>query len=402
MAQLKTIYGGVNMNTKILNVLLWILFINISFSQTKLSPFGFIKFDGFYDTKEVVSAREGHILLYPTNNQDESPHLNFVLFQTRLGLKIKSNTIGGAKVTGIIEGDFFGTANGMENTFRLRQSYVSLNWEKSSLLFGQTWTPLFTTSVYPKVISFNTGIPFQPFARMPQIRLTRNMSKKIEMLAALTMQRDAYQEIGGNEQQIKSGLPGVHFHIRLKGEHYLFGLGNHYRTIVPNESSEKLSSSVWTLYGKFENKQLGIRWKTLFGEDMADHLMLGGYTVNEVYGVREYQALKLASHWLDLRYSKGLFIFGLFTGFSENLGVETEIESREFVSLSARSPNIKNIFRLSGSIAYKVEKVQFAVELESTTASYTSSYDSFLVPKALPGDLSVSNLRILFSSYLFF
>ncbi len=389
------------MNNKILKFLLWILFINISFSQTKLSPFGFIKFDGYFDTKEVVSAREGHFLLYPTNNQNKSHHLNFVLFQTRLGLKINSNPIGGAKVTGLIEGDFFGTANGMENTLRLRQSYVSLNWEKSSLLIGQTWTPLFTTSVYPKVISFNTGIPFQPFARMPQIRITSQIANNIEIVSALTMQRDAYQEIGGNDQQIKSGLPGIHFHIRLKGEKILFGMGNHYRSILPTNGSNTLNSHVWTTYGKYTHKGLGIRWKALLGEDMADHLMLGGYTCLDNNGVSSYQATKVSSYWLDMSYAIGHYSLGVFSGYSENLGVKNKLDSAECTSFSARSPNIKNVSRVSGRLAYKVGQIQYAVEIESTWALYGSYYDEYLIPQVSSDILPVNNLRTLLAVYLY-
>lgn len=389
------------MKNKIIKKLIWVIFFSFPFSQTTLEPTGYIKFDSFYDTKEVVSAREGHFLLYPTNNHDSAPKLNFVLFQTRLGLKIISNPIWGAKVNGLIEGDFFGTANGMENTLRLRQSYISMNWNHSRLIIGQTWTPLFTVDVYPKVVSFNTGIPFQPFARMPQIRFSKDIFNQWEFMAAVTMQQDAYQEIGGNEQQINSGTPGIHYHLRFKGKNTLIGLGNHLRTIRPLESDKNLKSMVWIQYGKIGFGRLELRWKGLLGEDMADHLMLGGFMCTDNSGIESYQPTRVSSYWVDLGYTIGSTSFGLFSGHSKNLGVKNSIQSTACTTFSARSPNIKAVSRISGRITHKVNQIQYAIEIESTSALYGENYDAYMIPQISNGVTPMNNIRTLFAIYLF-
>ena len=61
-----------------------------------------------------------------------------------------------------------------------------MNWVNQELLIGQTWHPLFTEECFPTVINFNTGIPFQPFNRSPQIRYTYTNNNFKLQLATLT------------------------------------------------------------------------------------------------------------------------------------------------------------------------------------------------------------------------
>ena len=93
--------------------------------------------------------------------------------QTRLVGKITGPDAFGAKTSGYIEAEFFGTSDADVNGFRLRHAYVKLNWTTTELLIGQFWHPMFITESFPEVVSFNTGAPFQPFNRSPQIRVTQ-------------------------------------------------------------------------------------------------------------------------------------------------------------------------------------------------------------------------------------
>jgi hypothetical protein len=141
---------------------------------------GFVKTDVFYDTRQTVSIREGHFLLFPAakdldadnNDINGKSGFNILSIQTRLLGKITGPDAFGAKTSGLIEADFFGNENSSfsdVNGFRLRHAFVKLNWQKTELLIGQFWHPMFVTDCYPGVISFNTGAPFQPFSRNPQI-----------------------------------------------------------------------------------------------------------------------------------------------------------------------------------------------------------------------------------------
>jgi len=101
---------------------------------------------------------------------------------TRLGFDITGTSVLGAKTSGKIEADFagFGTTY---YVFRIRQAYMKLNWDKTELLIGQTWHPLFG-NVVPTTFSANAGAPFQPFNRSPQVRLKQNLSSTLSFTAA--------------------------------------------------------------------------------------------------------------------------------------------------------------------------------------------------------------------------
>ncbi|MEZ5149406.1 MAG: hypothetical protein R2759_20645 [Bacteroidales bacterium] len=113
----------------------------------------------------------------PDINGDDinaSPKFNILSIQTRLKGAITGPDAFGAKTSGLIEGAFFGNIGTDINGFRLRHAFVKLTWTNTELLVGQYWHPMFVTSCFPGTVSFNTGAPFQPFARNPQIRLKQS------------------------------------------------------------------------------------------------------------------------------------------------------------------------------------------------------------------------------------
>ena len=136
---------------------------------------GFVKTDMFYDSRQTVSIREGHFLLYPDNvsldadknDVNAKSGFNILSIQSRLRVTATGPEVIGAKPLGVIEADFFGNENSNfsdVNGFRLRHAFVKLNWESTELLAGQYWHPMFIAESFPGTLSFNTGSPFQPFS----------------------------------------------------------------------------------------------------------------------------------------------------------------------------------------------------------------------------------------------
>ena len=158
---------------------------------------GYVKTDIFYDTRQTVNIREGHFLLYPKdplldpneNDINVKASFNILSIQTRLIGKITGPDALGAKTSAYLEAEFFGTSDADLNAFRLRHAYLKLNWKKSELLIGQYWHPMFIGESYPDVVSFNTGAPFQPFNRSPQVRFIRTFGK-VSLVATALSQRD--------------------------------------------------------------------------------------------------------------------------------------------------------------------------------------------------------------------
>lgn len=102
-----------------------------------------------------------------------------------MGVRIAGPEILKAKTSANIEADFAGDLGVNPAMLRVRQANAVFNWSKSSLLVGQTWHPFWSGKVFPTVGGLNTGCPFQPFNRSPQIRFDYKPSAKFVLSAAM-------------------------------------------------------------------------------------------------------------------------------------------------------------------------------------------------------------------------
>lgn len=234
-----------------------LLLIIISISITKIFPqdvgislSGFVKTDIIFDSRQTVSLREGHFLLYPQpekldlNNNDVNAKANFNILsiQTRLSGKIKGPKAFESESSGYIEAEFFGTSDGDINGLRLRHAFVKFDWGKTFLLVGQTWHPLFIDEVFPGVVSFNTGAPFQPFSRNPQIRLSHKFDN-FRLILTAASQRDFTSSgpEGFSSSYLRNSLiPILNANIQFaKDVNNLFGVGVDYKKIIPRIVTSK-------------------------------------------------------------------------------------------------------------------------------------------------------------------
>lgn len=392
---------------------------------------GFVKTDFFYDSRQTVNLREGHFLLYPENiviaddgtDINDNPSFNILSIQSRLKGAITGPDAFGARTSGTIEADFFGNAGaGLDdvNGFRLRHAFVKLSWPKTELLAGQYWHPMLVAESFPGVISFNTGAPFQPFSRNPQLRLTYRTGP-IKWIGVMFSQRDfanigpEYSLVNGkyvasaitNAKFIRNAtMPNLHFQIQYtpeKSEH-LFGAGLDYKTIQPElftvnqagrkrfESSEKVASLSAIAYAKVKFKPLTVQLMGIYAQNATDLAMIGGYGVAAITdtatGSKAFTNISTGSFWLDAQTNGNRIRFGLFAGYTQNLGTDETLKTSTFY---ARGANIDHVYRVSPRIVFTAGKFDLAVEMEYTTAAYGK-----LMPdsKGKLTDLkSVTNLR---------
>ncbi|KAA3610294.1 MAG: hypothetical protein D8M58_06260 [Calditrichaeota bacterium] len=382
---------------------------------------GFIKTDVMFDSRQTVSAREGHFLLYPAGEMPDAngddinakPNLNMLSIQTRLKAGITGPNAFGAKTSGVIEGAFFGHSNSDINGFRLRHAFIKLSWQKSSLLIGQTWHPMFITEVFPGVVSFNTGVPFQPFSRNPQIRYTKNVNH-ISISFTAASQRDfaSTGPNGGTSSYLRnSSIPIINTTVKYKTDNVVLGAGLNYMTIMPRlftsndygadpltkyDADETVSSLAGIAFAKFVSGEFTIKAESIYGSNMTDLLMLGGYAVKSTdlaTGAEEYTNSKTLSAWTDLSYGKG-FGFGLFAGYTNNMGTEDENTGPYY----SRGSNIDNVIRVSPRLQYQIGKTRFAGEVEYTSAAYGTADINGKVKDTTNTD----NIRLVIAAYLFF
>lgn len=375
---------------------------------------GYVNFTGIFDSRQTVAAREGHFFLYPkpelldANGKDLNavPNYNMAAIQSRLTTKITGPEFLGAKTNGVLESEFMGNSDADVNGLRIRHAFVNFTWGNTGLLLGQTWSPMYITEDAPDQIGTNGGAPFQPFARNPQIRFTQQINN-FRVLAALATQRD-FTSTGpngsSNEYLRNAVLPAMHLQMQLKAGAHVFGAGGEFKTLRPALKTSKglytdetVSSYAVMGYAKFVFDKLAVKMQGIYGGDMVDVTMIGGYAVKSVdpdTKAEKYAPLKIYSVWGELVYGKELEV-ALFAGYTKNLGTDDDNTGTYY----AREKNtIDNIFRVAPRFQYTSGKVKFSFEVEYTSAGFGVPDSKGVINDAK----SVANTRVYFSTYYFF
>lgn len=406
---------------KVFFLLSTIFFLNISVKAQQEKPSfgisfsGFVKTDIMYDTRQTVAIREGHFLLYPSpdlmdkNNVDINAKSNFNILsiQTRLTGKIIAPDAFGARTSGQIEGEFFGTTDGDINGFRLRHAFVKLDWENTSLIVGQTWHPMFVTDMFPGVVSFNTGAPFQPFSRNPQIRFSYAIDE-VKFIVAVIAQRDFQSNGPGGFSSIylrNSVIPNLHAQVQYSSNGHLAGVGIDYKKLTPRIVTTKniatdASVSGFSALGfiKLNLDPVTLKAQGIYGQNIPDLMQIGGYAVKSTdatTGVESYTSLSNFSAWGEISTGKQTE-YALFFGYSKALGASDNITGAYY----GRATDIENVFRIAPRIQFSSEKTRISTEVEFTSAGY--GIPNSLNKGKIENVKTVSNLRLLLAFFYFF
>lgn len=431
-------FGSQKKRNTMKKILILFLFIPVLMAAQENKPnfgitfSGFVKNDFFYDTRQTVNIREGHFLLYPSpvlydtdsNDINANPSMNFLSIQSRLSGKITGPDAFGAKTSGLIEADFFGNESaGLVdvNGFRLRHAIAKLNWEKTELLFGQYWHPMFIPGCFSGVISFNTGAPMQPFSRNPQMRFTYKMGA-LNFMAAASMQRD-FTNTPGSIAIRNSASPDLHAQIFFSKKNdeakteLLAGAGFGYKTLKPALFTEKgtakyvtdqtVGGMMGTAYVKYATPKFIAKLQGVYGQNINDLIMLGGYYAQDVIDTAKntvaYIPLNTGSVWTEFQTVGEKMELGLWLGYTTNLGASDSITAIQgkIATAAARGANINSIYRVAPRVVFISGKFRFAFEVEYTTAAYATKNALGEYNINNKGQVTesedVSNIRALFS-----
>ncbi|MFO7863155.1 MAG: hypothetical protein R6U85_04075 [Salinivirgaceae bacterium] len=364
-------------------------------SEWKNKMYGFIRADAFYDSRKSAEAVDGMFLLYPLNVSYDSvgndmnniDQITMTSISSRIGLETGGGKIFNSStiVQARLEADF--TARSNSNSLRLRHAYVQLKWTNQQLLMGRTWHPMFTPDVFPYTLSINVGTPFNPFNRSPQLRYTATL-KRFSLLAALLYQNDALNLGPDKDDGIvkridlmrNSMVPNIHLQAKYSTENTAVGVFADFKSLRPRnfttgtagvfKTDATIESLSTGIYGKVRHGKFCAKAKTIVGQNLTDHLMLGGYAVrhrNAVTGEESYTASNHSFSWLNIEYGKA-FVGGLLMGYSHNLGFSSNIIPNE--NIYARGSNIEYLYRVSPYLKWQSERLELWAETEITTAAY--------------------------------
>ena len=379
-----------------------LLFGNILFGQEKpkewdVSLYGFARADYIFDSRKSAYVREYNLNLYPldvvkdTNGDDKNAtgSSNFLSVVSRIGVKFKGPDVFKAKISGNIEGDFFGntevnaatSGTGTIGLFRLRHATIKMDWAKTSLTLGQTWYPTFVPEVFPGVANFNTGIMFNPFGWASQIRLRQKLSEQLSLDVVAYKDREftapAVSGNAPNSASFNSSIPTFHGQLQFKNKHIVAGLGGEFQTLKPvtesggKVSDEKLSSSTVFGYFKYSNDAVVAKLYGISGGNLNHLVMLGGYaSYAQTSGIDSYKPTKTTAFWVDLASNKPKVAPGVFFGYTKNDGLSDAGYKTLYVRGVSGSRIVDNVWRASARVDFKENKFKLSPEIEYTSATW--------------------------------
>ena len=405
-----------------------LLFGNILFGQEKpkewdVSLYGFARADYIFDSRKSAYVREYNLNLYPldvakdTNGEDKNAtgSSNFLSVTSRIGVKFKGPDVFKAKISGNIEGDFFGNTEVNANTsgtgsiglFRLRHATIKLDWTKTSLTFGQTWYPTFVPEVFPGVANFNTGIMFNPFGWASQIRFRQKLSDKISLdLVAYKDREFTASSVTGtapNTPSFNSTIPTLHGQLQFKNKNIVAGVGAEFQSLKPVTESgglvsdEKLNSSTVFGYFKYSNDDIIAKFYGISGGNLTHLVMLGGYgSYANSNGIDSYKPTRTSSFWLDIASNKQKIAPGIFAGYTKNNGLsDAGYKALYMRGLNGTTRAVDNVWRVSARVDFKENKFKLSPEIEYTAATWGTMDASAKVTSAKE---NVGNFRALVSA----
>lgn len=381
--------------------------------------YGFVRNYACFDTRESYTSNSEQFYYMPknevldANGKDLNEQTNMMLLSitTRLGLNITGPEFLGAKTSAKIESDFagFGTSN---TVLRIRQAYAKMDWEKHSLLVGQAWHPMMG-DMMPDVFTLETGAPFTPFSRSPQVRY--DYKKKNFTLTATALYQYQYTSYGPDGASFNYArnavVPELYFQAMYKNNGFQAGVGVDLLALKPRQSytlstplnsgdaatgvdkdgnptytykcSEELVASISpTVFASYKSGNWGIKGRFTYAQNAAHLSMISGYAVTDIKsnGEQEYGTLNSASGWIDVTYKqplkKGYLTFCCFAGYTKNLGCNDGIKGSIYMR---GEKNMDYMWRVAPSVLYTHNSMSIGVEYNPTTVGYGTADSQYKV-----------------------
>ena len=409
------------------------LFTAGAFAQEKEKPtfkfYGFVRNYACYDTRESLTSNSEQFYYMPKdikldaegNDLNAQDNIMLLSITTRLGLNVNGLNFLRSKTSAKIEADFagFGTSN---TVLRIRQAYAKMDWEHSKVLVGQAWHPAMG-DMMPDVFSLETGAPFTPFSRSPQVRYdydTKNV--KLTATALYQFQYTSYGPDGASFNYARNAIvPEMYFQGIIKSGDFMMGLGVDVLTLKPrqqysvtekeygyhmiynadgtpkqNEEGENVLEKVVinettktykcdedlmvsvtpTLFASYKKGNWGIKGRATYAQNAAHMSMISGYAVTEKLdnGEWRYSSINSIGGWVDATYKQplktGYLTFCCFAGYTKNLGCMNDIEDIKNDIYMRGEKNMDYMWRVAPSVLYTHNAMQIGIEYNPTTVGY--------------------------------
>ena len=344
--------------------------------------YGSVRNDIFYSTRQNQTAEEGSFYLFPLDKKldaagkdiNASGDFNLYNMRTRLGVNVTGPNLGSAKTSATVEMDFRGNGSNV-GLLRVRHAYFNLNWGKSSLLLGQTWHPLYG-SVTPEILDINSGAPYNPDDRAPQIRYRYDdQGFMFTATAAWQAQGKSVGPNGSSSEYLRnSTIPEIFVGIDYHDATFTAGLGAELMSLKFRKESElgyKVGERLTTIspeaHLRYKDGKLLVAAKSYLTSNMTMINTLGGYGVSSVdtrTGELKYAPLRISHSWINFAFG-GQWRFNFLGGYAKNLGA-----TKNVTSLVGTGTNIDQVTTAVLGVSYNLSHFKLGAEYNWTTAWY--------------------------------
>ena len=390
---------------------------------TAIEFYGFVRFESYFDSYKGLNAANEQFFIVPLyagvdangKHINQTPSYNFSSMATRMGVRISGPEILNAKTTANIETDFAGDLGVNPAMLRVRQANAVFSWTKSSLLVGQTWHPFWSGKIFPTVGGLNTGAPFQPFNRSPQIRFDYKPTPNLILSAALVSEFQ-YKSFGFTKIDSmypkamlytdkseafnrNAAIPEMVANIEMNSGGFTIGAGTSLKFIQPTlytvelaagkdvkkyVSTKYLRSLSFVGYSQYAKNKFIIKAKAVLGQNMTHLNIPGGYGVKSVdpaTGGMTYTPYNSFTSFINAVYG-AKYQVGIFAGYMKNLGTSDALYnftptnpalqtvSPQSVVTPGLVPQVASIYRIAPSFAINISKLRLVFEYELTSAAY--------------------------------
>lgn len=377
--------------------------------------YGFIRNYFAFDSRESKSGTKDLFYYIPKDealnakgeDMNANPTFRFLAITSRVGLDVKDYQFGKTKVGAKIETDFY-CMNGNVAVLRLRQAYATLGWDglgkgqkqSASLKVGQAWHPI--AADQPYIIDLETGTPFNPFSRTPQVMLDYNFSKHFTLTGGFIWQMQ-YLSVGpfyntekskyeskASDDYIKYGCtPEFYAGVTFKSNNGFLGrVGMDVLSIKPrwrDANGSKVDDRLTTVnpyvYAQYAAGDFSVNAKVVYASAGEHFNMLSGYGVTDINsdGSWEYAPLHSTASYVSVKYGRKLQVQGMI-GYMKNLGTSKSLfedpanpgyTSTKNVYISGNGfHNLNQIIRVTPTVVYNLGKLSFGLEYDITSAQY--------------------------------
>lgn len=368
--------------------------------------YGFIRNYMVADSRAVNAGTEDLYFYMPKgkdmlNGVDMNGEFNwrFVSLTTRLGLDVSGYKWGTMGVSGKVEADFY-TLSGSTPILRLRQAFMKLSWDDSpvSLTIGQAWHPMAVDM--PHVNNLETGAPFNPFNRSPQLTAEVSLGSGFSLTASLLYLNHYLPTgpAGKSKDYYKYGLPELYLGVGYKGEKFAAKAGLDMVNMRPYRSMDatwvntlgakaRIQGLLTTfspfLFVQYTNGLFQLRAKSILAQAGEHMNLLSGYGVSELDfskgldATMKYTPMQDWASFVSFSYGKKFQLMAML-GYMKQLGTTRDLAdlspfgSENLWINNSADVRIQRAFRATPTVAWNLGKFTVSLEYNLTAAEFGS------------------------------